>query len=423
MSKLIINGPNVVTGEIAVQGAKNSVLPILAATLLANEVSVIKNCPDISDVSATVEILLHLGCKVTRRGSGEIEIDPSSASGVDIPYNLMRGMRSSVIMLGPILARMGRAKVSYPGGCELGPRPIDLHISSFQKLGVKFAEEYGFIYSVCDKMIGTEINLTFPSVGATENIMLLASKVPGQTVIHNAAREPEIEDLQSFLNSMGANITGAGDNTIYIEGVETLHGAEHSIIPDRIAAATYMIAAAITGGKLIIKSVRPRDLNSVISLLEESGAQIRTDENRILIDRKRPIQPIRMVRTMPYPGFPTDALAPLMAYSTVASGNSMYVETIFQNRYKHAEELMRMGANIKVEGRVALVQGVPRLTGANVVATDLRGGVALVLAALAANGETTIDNSELIDRGYENIETNLQSLGCKIRKVDVVEKS
>jgi len=423
MSRIIINGPNVISGEIDIQGAKNSVLPILAATLLTDGVSVIKNCPYIKDVDSTVRILRHLGCKVESPEKGVLIIDSTNADGIDIPYKLMREMRSSVIMLGPILARMGKAKVSYPGGCELGPRPIDLHISSFEKLGVKFAEEYGFIYCVCDKIRGTEIHLAFPSVGATENIMLFASKIPGRTVIHNAAKEPEIQDLQCFLNKMGAKIKGAGDSTIIIDGVDKLNGVEHSIIPDRIVASTYLTAAAITGGSLLLKKVKTSDLKSVLALLEEGGATIRTENDSIMIERRKQIMPIKIVRTMPYPGFPTDSLAALMAYTSLSCGSSMFIETIFQNRYKHASELIRMGANIKVDGRVAIVQGVSRLTGANVVSTDLRGGAALVIAGIAAYGETVVENSELIDRGYEDFDKNLQALGCKIRKVDTIETS
>ncbi|MBC8535189.1 UDP-N-acetylglucosamine 1-carboxyvinyltransferase [Feifania hominis] len=415
MDRLYLEGPCTVSGEIDVQGAKNSVLPILAGALLTDQQIVLTNCPDIRDVRATFQILKYLGCSVDY-DNGVAVICAAGMNRSEIPDALMREMRSSIMLLGAILGRMGTARLGFPGGCELGPRPIDLHISSLRRLGVTFLEEHGFLDCTAAKLHGADIHLALPSVGATENILLLACVTPGTTRIFNAAKEPEIEDLQNFLNAMGAKITGAGGSTITIEGVEKLHGAEYRIMPDRIVTVSYLAAAAISGGEILVRKACPPHVISVTSLLEESGCEIEMAGEDIRLRRRGPIEAVKQIRTMPYPGFPTDALAPIMAYLTLAQGTSIFYESIFQNRYKHVEELLRMGANIKVEGRVAIVEGVKKLTGASLVATDLRGGMALLIAGIAAEGETEITEVSLVERGYEHMVRNFSSLGVKIRE-------
>lgn len=416
MKKLVIEGGTRIRGSLRVQGAKNSVLPILAAAILGDSPSVIENCPSIRDVESTISILQHLGCRVTRE-KGRIEVDPSGLSACDIPDRLMREMRSSVIFLGPIIAKLRKARVSFPGGCELGPRPIDLHISSLERLGVRFEEDYGYLNCTVDKLKGTGITLAIPSVGATENIMLAACLAEGVTTITNAAKEPEITDLQDFLNAMGADISGAGGPVIRIRGVKKLNGCVHRIIPDRIVTATYLAAAAVTGGEILLTDTQPQHLSSVLSVLEESGCELVVGQDTIHLKAPERLSSVSPIRTMPYPGFPTDALAPLMTCMSLARGSSIFIETIFHSRYKHAEELIRMGARINVEGRVAVVEGVSKLMGAKLVATDLRGGAALLLAGLAAQGVTEIEEVHLIERGYENIEENFNSLGGSVRRV------
>lgn len=398
-------------------GAKNSALPILAASMLCGSECILHNCPILSDVDTSVHILRYLGCTVTRSGS-HLVVDSSGICNSDIPDSLMREMRSSIVFLGAIVTRMGKAKLSFPGGCELGPRPIDLHLWSLRKMGLKIEEDHGCLDCTVDgRLHGAEIGLSFPSVGATENVMIAASCAQGETIITNAAREPEICDLADFLNQCGAKIKGAGESTVVIQGVDSLSGCEHSIIPDRIAAATFLAAAAVTGGKILISNVEPSHLGTVIPLFEEAGCGIRILERQIEITAPERLEPIKSVRTMPYPGFPTDAQAPVMAMMTLAKGTSVFVENIFESRYKHAGELMRLGADIKVEGRVAVVQGVERLSGASVDAPDLRGGAALVIAGLAAEGITKVSGLKHIDRGYENIEESLASIGASIKRV------
>ncbi len=415
MSVIVVEGGHSLEGTIRVQGAKNAVLPILAATVLCSGESVIENCPALSDVAATVRILEHLGCRVQRSG-GSIAVDSSTMNGCDIPEHLMREMRSSVIFLGAILARFGTATVAMPGGCELGPRPIDLHLSAFRQMGVQITEAHGSMHCVCAKLRGAAIHLDFPSVGATENIMLAATLAEGTTVITNAAKEPEIEDLQNYLNRMGARVHGAGSDMICIEGVQSLHGAPYRVMPDRIVAATYMACCAAAGGTLELCDVCPQHLEAIMAVARGYGAQLFVENDRII--HKAPTRPraVKMIRTMPYPGFPTDAQAPLMAALCYADGTGIFTETIFENRFKHVTELTRMGADITVEGRIAVVRGVEHLSGANVCAMELRGGAALVVAALGAQGITRIGKIRFIERGYENLTEALRSVGANIRK-------
>jgi len=415
MAKFTIEGGRRLSGELAVHGAKNAVLPILAGTLLTSK-SVLHNCPALSDVTAACNILGYLGCDAHREGDSVV-ITSDGLSCCDIPDDLMREMRSSVVFLGAVIARCGKARVSLPGGCELGPRPIDIHLSSLKKMGVEISEDHGYLdCSVPGQLRGASISLPFPSVGATENIMLAACLAVGETVIYNAAREPEIEDLANFLCEAGADITIKENGTIYITGVEKLHSVEYRVIPDRIAAATYLCCAAITGGDILLRDVIPSHLTAVYPVLEEAGCTIRLEESAICLTSAPRPKPVRMVRTMPYPGFPTDAQSPLMALSCVADGTSVYVENIFESRYKHADELARMGAKIKVEGRVAVVEGVKRIHGATVVCTDLRGGAALCTAALAAEGISEVTQIHHIERGYQDLDKNLAALGAVIKK-------
>lgn len=415
MSAIIVEGGHRLEGTMRVQGAKNAVLPILAATILCKDTCMVENCPALRDVSATVRILEHLGCKVARCGDA-ITVDASGMCNYDIPENLMREMRSSVIFLGAILARYGKAVVAMPGGCELGPRPIDLHLAAFREMGVQIREEHGCVYCECAALRGAAIHLDFPSVGATENIMLAAVLAKGTTTISNAAKEPEIEDLQKILNCMGARVQGAGSDTIYIEGVQKLHGASHRVIPDRIVAATYMACCAAAGGVVELCDVCPQHMEAILSVARAYGAELQVEPTRIVHKAPKRLQAVKMIRTMPYPGFPTDAQAPIMAALCCAEGTGVITETIFESRFKHVTELMRMGADITVEGRIAVVRGVERLSGANVCAMELRGGAALVVAALGAQGETRIRKTCYIERGYEDLVGELSAVGAKIRK-------
>lgn len=418
MQSLIIEGGKRLSGEIRVHGAKNSALPILAASIMAGRTTVIHNCPDLTDVHAAVKILTYLGCTVAWEG-GDITIDPTTMNRYDIPEKLMREMRSSVVFLGPVLSRMGRAVLSTPGGCEIGLRPIDLHLAAMRKFGVQITDEHGRLDCSCPAgMKGCRIVLSFPSVGATENAMLAAACADGETDIINAAREPEISDLADFLNGMGACIHGAGEGEIHISGVPKLGGTEHMVIPDRIAAATFICAAAVTRGSVVLKDIIPAHLGPVIPAMEEMGCEIAIRPREIAVTAPVRLRAISTVRTMPYPGFPTDAQAPVMAAACTARGASVFVENIFESRFKHVSELIRLGAHIKVEGRVAVVEGVAKLSGAPVTATDLRGGAALAVAGLAAAGTTRIENAELIDRGYERIEESLTQLGADVKRVN-----
>lgn len=415
MGKFIIDGGAPISGEIAVQGAKNAVLPILAAAIMTEDECVIKNCPRLRDVDKTILVLRGLGCQVRREGDAVI-VNNDGFCDCEICETLMREMRSSIIFLGAILTRCQQAVLSMPGGCPIGLRPIDLHLKALRKLGVTVLEEHGFIRCRTDKIKGSDIHLDFPSVGATENIMLAAVKAEGTTTITNAAREPEICDLADFLNAMGARVSGAGGSVIRIDGVKKLSGTEYSIMPDRIVAATYLAAGAITGGELLLKNACREHMDAMLDILSDMGADMTFYADSIRLRPTKKLNSIHIVRTMPYPGFPTDIQSPFMALSTLAKGTSVFVENIFENRFRHVDELVRMGADIKVDGRCAIVRGVDRLFGAKVCARELRGGAALVLAALAAQGQTIVENTEYIDRGYEEMEKRLSECGAKIRR-------
>lgn len=413
MQRLIIKGGKRLCGEIKVQGAKNSALPLLAGCMLAEGRTVLTRCPELSDVFAACRILNELGCKCSFRGN-VVTTDTSGAEGFRISDGLMREMRSSIVFMGAVLGRTGRCELSYPGGCELGPRPIDMHITALRQLGVKITEEHGRISCTCPRGIrGAVIDLPFPSVGATENIMLAAVCGEGETVIRNAAREPEVRDLADFLNRCGGDIRGAGCSTIRINGVKKLRGCDFEVMPDRIAAATFMSAAASTGGEIGLLGVSCDDIRAVTAVFEEMGAAVYCSADSIYISCARPLRAVRMIRTMPYPGFPTDAQAVVMAALATARGSSIISENIFESRYRHVDELVRMGANIKTSGRTAVIEGVERLYGANVMAHELRGGAALVVAALGAEGISCVSGVQYIDRGYEQIERSFTSLGAE----------
>lgn len=416
MSYYLVRGGQALRGEVPISGAKNSVLPILAATLLNGGRSLLHNCPDLRDVRSAIQILQHLGCKVSREGD-TILVDSSVVDRWDVPHELMREMRSSVIFLGPILARCGRARLSLPGGCEIGQRPIDLHLSSLRKLGVSIREQGGDILCEARDLRGGDIILSFPSVGATENTILTATACPGVTRLINAAREPEIADLQAFLRKTGALVQGGGESVITVSGESPRNDVEHTILPDRIETATYLCAAAACGGEVTVTGAEPEHVGTVLQCLTEAGCRVRCAGRTITLQAPRALGGMSPVRTMPYPGFPTDAQAPLMAAACAGQGTSLFIETIFENRFRHAAELARMGADIRVNGRTALVTGRP-LHGARVRSTDLRGGAALVVAGLAAEGESIVEGITHIDRGYERLAEKLTALGADIRRVE-----
>lgn len=416
MEKYIINGGTRLFGEVPITGAKNSVLPILAATVINGKENIVSNIPNLKDVDVMIKILTSLGAKAELDGD-VLTIDSRLINNTSLPEELVREMRSSIIFMGALLARFGEAILSYPGGCEIGPRPIDLHLKSLRQMGATIIESHGFLYCKTNGLTGSDIQLDYPSVGATENIMLAAVTAKGTTIIRNAAREPEIIDLQDYLNKAGCRVKGAGSSIIVIEGVQELQACEHRIIPDRIVAGTFMVAAAITNGEVVLKNIVVDHLQSIIAKIKETGTKIIIDKDDMKIIGPEKINPIEMLQTLPFPGFPTDMQAQFMALLSIASGTSIINETVFENRFKHAEELTRMGANIKTFGNVAVIKGVNELTGAKVFAKDLRGGAALILAGLAAKGVTEVENIYHVNRGYENLYLSLQNLGANIISV------
>ena len=413
MRTITITGGSPLQGELTVQGAKNSVLPILAATILCGDVCRIIHCPRLSDVDTAVDILHYLGCTASWDGA-DLLIDTAPMTRRDIPEHLMRKMRSSVIFLGAILARFGEAELSYPGGCELGPRPIDLHIGALHTLGAEISENSGQLRCSAPHLTGREIVLTLPSVGATENAMLAACGAEGVTVISNAAREPEIVDLQHFLTKLGADVHGAGGSTVTVVGKRPLHGCVHRCIGDRIVAATYLASVAAAGGTLTLRGVDHRHLSTVTTVLQQSGCTIRTAPDQITLESSGHLHAVPPIRTSPHPGFPTDAQAVIMAALLRSEGTTVFVENMFENRYRHVPELLRMGADVRLEGRVAVVCGKSTLQGAAVCCTDLRGGAALVVAGLQAESETRIYRIHHICRGYEDIVSDLRQLGADL---------
>lgn len=410
-----LRGGKSLEGEISVQGAKNSALPILAAAVLCRSQVTLYNCPRLTDCDAALRIMTALGCTCKREGTA-VSINPSVITTTEIPLSLMREMRSSVIFSGALLGREKQCRLSFPGGCEIGARPIDFHIAAFKKMGVNVRDEHGYLICTAEKLTGTKIVLPLPSVGATENVMLAAVLAEGVTEIHNAAREPEITDLAMFLTKCGAKISGAGSGTVTIEGVSELKGCDYTIMPDRIATATYLCCGAITRGELLLTKADYRSSEPVLSVLEQMGCSIYSfGEDSIYLNAKKRLKAPQTIRTSAHPGFPTDAQPVLMALCTAVSGTSIFVETIFENRFRHVGELLRLGARINVEGRVAVVEGTDRLSGAELMATDLRGGAAMITAGLFAEGVTKVGNAAYIYRGYEDIEEKLRSVGADIK--------
>ena len=421
MDKIIVTGGKPIHGEVTISGAKNAVLPIIVGAILAEDITVLKDVPNLSDVNTITSVLEMLGAKITIEDH-VMTIDSRYVDKYDAPYEIIQKMRASVLIMGPLLARLGRANLSMPGGCAIGTRPIDLHLKGLEALGALIQIHDGNIAAFVPngKLRGSRIYLDFPSVGATEHIIMAATLAEGTTILENSAEEPEIVDLANFLNSMGANIRGAGTNVIKIEGVERLHGTTYTIIPDRIEAGSYMVAAAICHGNVLIKNVIVDHVRSLIEKLEESGAQVIEEGDGLRVIGGENVRATD-IRTMPYPGFPTDMQAQYMALMSVAEGTSVITETIFENRFMHADELRKMGANIKTDGRNAIVVGTPKLVGAKVKATDLRAGAALIIAALVAEGQTEITELKHIDRGYENLIEKFRSIGADIVRVSIPE--
>lgn len=419
MEKLVVKGGRRLVGTVKTSGAKNAVLPIIAASILGMTPSHLDEVPMLEDVYTISEVLKCLGLKVDSSQEHVLDIDSTEITSCEAPYELVRNMRASFLVMGPLLARKGHARISMPGGCAIGARPIDIHLKGFEALGVKIEQGHGYIEaSAPNGLIGTTIYFDFPSVGATENIMMAAALAKGTTILENAAEEPEIVDLANYLNKMGAKVRGAGTNVIRIEGVEALHGADYTIIPDRIEAGTYMIAAAMTGGDVMIENVLPEHQKPLIAKLREAGATVIEDIDKVRVIGNGTLKGVD-IKTLPYPGFPTDMQAQLMAMMVIAEGRSKVTETVFENRFMHVVELNRMGANITTEGRSAVIEGPAKLTGCDVRATDLRAGAAMILAGLVAEGVTMIGDLHHIDRGYENIVAKLRALGADIERVEI----
>jgi UDP-N-acetylglucosamine 1-carboxyvinyltransferase len=416
MNKLMINGGVRLKGEIRISGAKNAVLPILAATLLADGPATIENVPHLHDVTTTVELLGCMGVSVSIDEKLSVEVDSSTIENYTAPYHLVKTMRSSILVLGPLLARFGVAEVSLPGGCAIGSRPVDLHIKGLQDMGAEIEVSNGYIHARAKRLKGARLVMDIVTVTGTENLMMAASLADGTTTIENAAREPEVVDLANFINAMGGKVSGAGTDTIVIEGVEKLHGTRYRVLPDRIETGTFLVAAAITGGSIKVKDTAPRLLDAVIDKLREAGAKIEVGDDWISLDMEGRRPKAVNIRTAPYPAFPTDMQAQFLALNTIANGTSTVVETVFENRFMHVQELKRMGADVEIEGNTAIIRGVDGLTAAPVMATDLRASASLIIAGLVAIGETEVQRIYHIDRGYENIEEKLALLGAKIRR-------
>ena len=421
MMKIQITGGTPLNGEVWISGAKNAVLPILVASLLGDEPSRISNVPHLQDVSTTMELLGRMGAALSMNDKMQIEIDPRGINSFEAPYDLVKTMRASILVLGPLVARFGKARVSLPGGCAIGSRPVDLHLHGLQQLGARVAVVNGNIEASADRLRGARILLDTVTVTGTENILMAATLAQGTSIIENAAQEPEVVDLAEFLISMGARIQGAGTSTITVEGVDNLHGTDYSVLPDRIETGTYLVACAMTGGKIRCTRARPGHLDAVLEKLTEAGADISIGEDWIEMDmhgrRPRSVD----ITTSPYPAFPTDMQAQFSALNTIADGTGVITETVFENRFMHVQELQRLGADIRVKGNTAIIRGVPSLTGAPIMATDLRASASLVLAGLVARGVTTVDRVYHIDRGYEVIEEKLSQLGATIRRVHTNE--
>ena len=417
MYKLVINGGVPLNGSIKTSGSKNATLPIFFASILADGPLKLSNTPQLSDVSTTLRLLMDMGSSFVLEEDSSISIDSSNLTKLTAEYELVKTMRASILALGPMLTKYKKARISLPGGCAIGTRPVNLHLSALEQMGAKIEVKNGYIYASTNELVGAQINFDMISVTATENIIMAATLAKGTTTINNAAQEPEVTDLVKCLNKMGAKITGENTSTIVIQGVDHLSGIDYSICPDRIEAGTYLVAAAITGGKIVVNNIEPDSMRSVIGKLIETGADIQTNQNSIKLDMKgkRP-QPVD-IRTSAYPNFPTDMQAQFMALNSIADGSSTITETIFENRFMHVPELSRMGANLKLEGNTVVCKGVKLLTGANLMATDLRASASLVLAGLAAHGSTTIERVYHLDRGYEMIEEKFKMLGADIERV------
>ena len=417
MDKLIITGGQPLSGEIRISGAKNAALPIIVSTLLSDDPVLIRNIPHLHDITTTMELLGRMGVSLTMDEKMDVEVNPTTIKSYVAPYELVKTMRASILVLGPLLARFGEAEVSLPGGCAIGARPVNLHIHGLELMGADIKVENGYIKAKCKRLKGAKIVLDVVTVTGTENLMMAAALADGTTILENAAREPEVVDLANCLNAMGAKVSGAGTDTITIEGVERMHGTTYDILPDRIETGTYLVAAAVTGGSVKLKDTDPTLLDAVISKLEEAGAEIEMGKDWISLDMKGKRAKAIDVRTAPYPAFPTDMQAQFSILNAVAEGSSSITETIFENRFMHVQELKRMGADIEVNGNTALIKGVEKLKSAPVMATDLRASASLVIAGLVADGETMVERIYHIDRGYECIEEKLQQLGATIRRV------
>ncbi len=416
MAKILINGGSPLEGQVWISGAKNAVLPILVASVLGETPSRVSNVPHLQDVTTTMELLGRMGASLSLGDRMQVEIDPSGIDHFEAPYDLVKTMRASILVLGPLLARYGKAIVSLPGGCAIGSRPVNLHLRGLQQMGAEVAVRNGNIEASASRLKGARIVMDTVTVTGTENLLMAATLAEGTTVLENAAQEPEVEDLADFLNAMGARISGAGTTMITVEGVERLNGAEYSVLPDRIETGTYLVAAAMTGGKVRCTRARPEHLDAVLDKLRETGAEISTGDDWIELDMQGRRPKAVDVTTSPYPAFPTDMQAQFTALNTIAEGTGVITETVFENRFMHVQELQRLGADIKLKGNTAIVRGVRRLTGAPIMATDLRASASLVLAGLVAEGETAVDRVYHIDRGYELIEEKLSALGARISR-------